>query len=407
MRIAYLDCASGISGDMMLGALVDAGAELAAIQAGIDSLGLPSCRLVASEAKKCGFRGTQIAIEHEPEHKHRHLHHITAMIDGSALTPRQQELARRIFQKLAEAEAKVHGTTIEKVHFHEVGAVDSIADIVGSAIGFDLLGIERVVCSPVPTGRGFVEIAHGRCSIPAPATAELLRGVPLAELDVEGELTTPTGAAIVAALADEFGSLLGMTVEQIGYGAGQKDFPQPNLLRILVAESVSSSAGGTETSDEKRPRTEAIVLLETNLDNVSGEAIGHAVDRLWEAGALDVTLTAVQMKKGRPGIVVSVQAQPADADRLEALLFAHTPTLGVRRSVVMRSVLARQAAKVETPWGPVGGKVAFLPDGTRRFTPEYEDCNRLAVQHGTTLAEVMAAAQAAFRSQTGRDSRVM
>ncbi len=204
MRIAYLDCASGISGDMTLGALVDAGADLAAIQAGIDSLGLPSCRLVASEVKKQGFRATQITIEHEPEHKHRHLHHITAMIDGSALSDHQKELAKRIFRKLAEAEAKVHGTTIEKVHFHEVGAVDSIADIVGSAIGFNLLGVERIVCSPVPTGSGFIEIAHGRCAIPAPATGELLRGVPLAALDVEGELTTPTGAAIVAALADEF-----------------------------------------------------------------------------------------------------------------------------------------------------------------------------------------------------------
>ncbi|HEX2474853.1 MAG TPA: LarC family nickel insertion protein, partial [Lacipirellulaceae bacterium] len=192
MRIAYLDCASGISGDMTLAALVDAGADLGTIHAGIDSLGLPSCRLVASEVKKRGFRALAITIEHEPEHKHRHLHHIKTMIDGSALSARQKDLALRIFQRLAEAEAKVHGTTIEKVHFHEVGAVDSIADIVGSAIGFDLLGSERVVCSPVPTGRGFVEIAHGRCSIPAPATGELLRGVPLAPLDVEGELTTPT-----------------------------------------------------------------------------------------------------------------------------------------------------------------------------------------------------------------------
>src|SRR6478609_234945 len=181
MRIAYLDCASGISGDMTLGALVDAGAELAAIQSGIDSLGLPSCRLVGSEVKKKGFRATQITVEHEPEHKHRHLHHITAMIDGSALTPAQKDLAHRMFRRLAEAEAKVHNSTIEKVHFHEVGAVDSIADIVGAAIGWDLLGVDRIVASPIPTGRGFIEIAHGRCSIPAPATAELLQGIPIAE----------------------------------------------------------------------------------------------------------------------------------------------------------------------------------------------------------------------------------
>src|SRR3982750_2152670 len=256
MRIAYLDCASGISGDMTLGALVDAGAELATIQVGIDSLGLPSCRLLGTEVKKKGFRATQITVEHEPEHKHRHLHHIAAMIDGSTLTARQKTLAKRIFQKLAEAEAKVHGTTIEKVHFHEVGAVDSIADIVGSAIGFDLLGVERIVCSPVPTGHGFVEIAHGRCSIPAPATGELLRGVPLANLDVEGELTTPTGAAIVAALTNDFGPLPAMVVDRIGYGAGQKDFDHPNILRLLVGE-VDSATGSPATSTQANaPKTE-------------------------------------------------------------------------------------------------------------------------------------------------------
>src|SRR4029077_10772747 len=265
MRIAYLDCASGISGDMTLGALVDAGAELASIQDGIDSLGLPSCRLVATEVKKKGFRATQIIVEHEPEHKHRHLHHITAMIDGSTLTASQKDLAKRIFQKLAEAEAKVHGSTIEKVHFHEVGAVDSIADIVGSAIGFDLLGVERIVCSPVPTGHGFVEIAHGRCSIPAPAPGELCRGVPSAAPDVEGELTTPTGAAIVAALANDFGHLPAMTVERIGYGSGQKDFAHANLLRLLVGE-IASATGHQAVEKSHAPRTESIVVLETNLD---------------------------------------------------------------------------------------------------------------------------------------------
>jgi len=387
MRIAYLDCASGISGDMTLGALVDAGADLAAIQVGIDSLGLPSCRLLASEVKKRGFRATQITIEHEPEHKHRHLHHIMAMIDGSVLTARQKGLAKRIFQKLAEAEAKVHGSTIEKVHFHEVGAVDSIADIVGAAIGFDLLGVERIVCSPVPTGRGFVDIAHGRCSIPAPATGELLRGVPIAELDVEGELTTPTGAAIVAALAEEFGPLPAMRVERIGYGAGQKDFPQANLLRVLVGEaSAKPQAAGTAS------QTESIVVLETNIDNATGEMIGHAVDRLWAAGALDVSLAAIQMKKGRPGVLVSVQCRPGDADRLEAIVFAELPTLGVRRSSLLRTVLARQMHEVTTRWGAVSGKVAFLPDGSQRFTPEYESCRWIAEENGVSLAEVMAEA---------------
>jgi uncharacterized protein (TIGR00299 family) protein len=396
MPIAYLDCASGISGDMTLGALVDAGADLAAIQAGLDTLDLPSCRLAASEVKKQGFRATQITVEHEPDATHRHLHHITAMIDASALSMRQRELATRVFKKLAEAEAKVHGTTVEKVHFHEVGAVDSIADVVGSAIGFDLLGVERVICSPVATGRGYVEIAHGKCSIPAPATGELLRGVPLAALDVEGELTTPTGAAIVAALADGFGPLPAITVERIGYGAGQMDFPQPNILRVFVGEPAAKpQSAGT------RPHVETIVVLETNLDNASGETIGHAVDRLWAAGALDVSLIPIQMKKGRPGVLVNVQARPDDADRLEAVLFAETPTLGVRRATVTRTVLAREPFNVATPWGPVAGKVSQLPDGSRRFRPEYDACRRIAEQHGVSLEQVYLAALEAFRLAQG------
>lgn len=375
---------------MTLGALVDAGADLSAIQTGIDSLGLPSCQLVASEVKKRGFRATQITIEHEPEHKHRHLHHITAMIDGSILNELQKRLAKRIFERLAQAEARVHGSTIEKVHFHEVGAVDSIADIVGSAIGFVMLGIKRVVCSPVPTGCGFVEIAHGRCSIPAPATAELLHGVPLASLDVEGELTTPTGAAIAATLAEGFGPLPAMTIYGSGYGAGQKDFPQPNILRILIGES------SLETNDNTQPQLETIIVLETNVDNASGEIIGHAIDRVWSAGALDVSLAPIQMKKHRPGVLVSVQCRPEDADRMQTILFAELPTLGVRRSSVMRTVLARRVHEVTTRWGNVAGKIAFLPDGTERFTPEYETCRQIAEENGVPLADVMAEATRAL-----------
>ncbi|MCC7475863.1 MAG: nickel pincer cofactor biosynthesis protein LarC [Pirellulales bacterium] len=402
MRIAYFDCASGISGDMSLGALVDAGADLAAIQAGIDSLGLPGCRLVKSEVKKHGFRATQVTVEHEPEHKHRHLHHIVAMIERSRLTAQQQELACRIFRKLAEAEAKVHGTTVEKVHFHEVGAVDSIADIVGVAMGLDLLGIERVCCSPIPTGRGFVEIAHGRCSIPAPATGELLRGVPIAPLDVEGELTTPTGAAIVAALAEEFGPLPAIVVEQIGYGAGQKDFPLANVLRLFIGQD----ARAVPTTAATGMRRETIMVLETNLDNSTGEEIGHAVERLWAAGALDVSLTAIHMKKGRPGVLLSVQARPEQAEALMQMLFMEVPTLGIRRSTVERTVLPRSVCEVSTTWGNVLGKVVELPGGTRRFAPEYESCRQLARQHGISLSVVMESARSAWHD-SGRDGRAI
>ena len=391
MRVAYLDCASGISGDMTLGALVDAGADLGVIQAGIASLGLPGVRLTASEVKKKGFRATQITIAHEPEHQHRHLHHITAMIDASVLTARQKELAVRIFTRLAEAEAKVHGTTIQRVHFHEVGAVDSIADIVGSAIGWDLLGVERIVASAVPTGCGFIEIAHGRCSVPAPAVGELLRGVPLAESKVPFELTTPTGAAILSALADGFGPLPAMTIERIGYGAGSRDLEeQANLLRLLVGEATNSAS------------LDRVTVLETNLDDTSGELVGHAIAQLWTAGALDVYTSAIAMKKNRPGVLLNVICRPADADRLEAILFRETTTLGVRRAEMARRTLRREPHSVATPWGPVAGVLAWIDAATPRFSPEFESCRQLAESQHMPLVEIYEAARQAYQSSPAK-----
>jgi pyridinium-3,5-bisthiocarboxylic acid mononucleotide nickel chelatase len=386
MKIAYLDCASGISGDMTLGALVDAGVDLAALNTGVQSLGLPGVRLVATPVKKKGFRATQITVEHEPEHKHRHLHHITGMIDSSTITQAQKDLAKRIFGRLAEAEAKVHNSTIEKVHFHEVGAVDSIADIVGAAIGWDLLGADRIVCSNVPTGSGFVEIAHGRCAIPAPATAELLKGVPLAESRVACELTTPTGAAIIATLVDSFGPLPAMKIEQIGYGAGQKDLEeQANLLRLLVGQADTAAAH------------EQLTVLETNLDDISGELIGHTIERLWQTGALDVTTTSIQMKKNRPGVTVSVLCPADRAGEIEDVLFRETTTLGVRSWTVRRRKLRREPHQVETAWGKVEGVLAWVDPRTPRFSPEFESCRRVAAERGVPLREVYDAARSAFR----------
>ncbi len=388
MKIAYLDCLSGISGDMTLGAMVDAGVPLEQVQAGIDSLGISGLRLAATPVKKHGFRGTKITVEAPPERGHRHLHHIHALIDGSTLSPRQKDLAKRIFDRLGEAEARVHGTTMQKVHFHEVGAADSIADIVGSAIAWDLLGAERLYASPVPTGTGFIEIAHGRVSVPAPATAELLVGVPLAESRVAAELTTPTGAAILTTLVSGFGPLPAMTIERIGWGAGERDLAeQPNLLRLIVGQASSSVA---------EPVLESLLLLEANLDDLSGEAIGYCQERLWGAGALDVFTTPIYMKKNRPGVLLSVLCEPDSGEVLEEILFRETTTLGVRRGAVLRRKLPRRTHSVSTRWGQVAGKLVRMPNGETQFSPEFDACRAIAEAEGLPWRQVFDEAARAF-----------
>ncbi len=385
MKVAYLDCFSGISGDMTLAALVDAGVDLAELNAAVQSLGLPQCRLVSRQVKRLGLRATQVTVEYQPEHTHRHLDQILRMVDRGRLTERQRDLARRIFARLAEAEAKVHGTTADQVHFHEVGAADSIADIVASAVGWDLLGADRLVASAVPTGTGKAKMAHGVWSIPAPATGELLAGVPLAESAVPYELTTPTGAAILTTLADSFGPLPPMTIERIGYGAGQRDLQeQPNVLRLFVGEAVDARPG------------EQVWVVETNLDDVSGELIGYCTTRLWEAGALDVYTTPIQMKKNRPGVTLSALCRASDVEAVETILFEETTTLGVRRWPVSRTVLDRRPHRVQTPWGPIEGKLGGLGSGTPRFAPEFESCRRAASEHKVPLRAVYEAAQKAF-----------
>ncbi|MFW6171908.1 MAG: nickel pincer cofactor biosynthesis protein LarC [Planctomycetota bacterium] len=400
MRVAYLDCYSGISGDMSLGALIDAGVSSQAIQEGINSLGVAGCRLDISEVKKNGFRATHVNVLAEPEHKHRHLRHIVDMIDGSSLSARQRELAKKIFERLGEAEAKVHGTTMEKVHFHEVGAVDSIVDIVGSAIGWDLLGAERVYCSPISTGTGTVRIAHGTVSVPAPATAELLTGVPLTSCAVPVELTTPTGAAIAVTVVDEFGGWPPFRIDGIGYGAGTRDLEdRPNVLRLMVGES-GTGEGNSELEQD------LIWVLETNLDDVTGEWVGYCMESLLAAGALDVYTTPIQMKKNRPGITLGVLCRGGEQERLEDIIFAETGSLGIRRWSARRHTLPRHGQSVRTPWGIVDGKVAVLGGGRERFSPEYESCRQVAVQNGQPLRDVYEAAQQAFdRNQASPMSR--
>jgi hypothetical protein len=374
---------------MTLGALIHAGVDAAAIREAVASLGLPpELELKIARIRKGGFDATQITVEAPHEHVHRHLHHIAKMIDASRLTERQKGLAHKIFRRLAEAEAAVHGSTVEKVHFHEVGAIDSIVDIVGAAVAIDLLGVERIVASPVPTGRGTVKAAHGVMPVPAPGTAELLKGVPLAASTIEAELTTPTGAAILTSIASEFGPLPEMRIEAIGIGAGTRDLAeQPNVLRVFVGTTPESAAGS---------ETDRVWVLETNLDDLPGELIGYCTEQLFAAGALDVFTTPIGMKKNRPGVLLSVLCSEASIGKLEEILFRETATFGIRRYSVARSKLERCTHEVKTPYGPVQGKLGRRPGRPPIFAPEYEDCRRVASEKGVSLREVYAAAIRAF-----------
>ncbi|MEO1996189.1 MAG: nickel pincer cofactor biosynthesis protein LarC [Planctomycetaceae bacterium] len=386
VRIAYLDCSTGISGDMTLAALIDAGADFQQIRRGVESLGIPGVRLEVDTVVKGGFRAQQIHIEHPEQHAHRHLSDIRKLIDEAGqITAAQKELATRIFTAVARAEATVHGSTVELVHFHEVGAIDSIVDIVGSAIGWDLLAVEQVVCSRIPTGRGQVKIAHGVCTVPTPGTAELLKGIPLVDVPLDAELTTPTGAAIVASLVDRFGPLPDMVVDAVGYGAGTMEFSdRANMLRLFVGEQTLAA-----DADE-------VGLLETNLDDVTPEVVGYAKRRLLEAGALDVFSVSAHMKKDRPGIVLTVICRPVDMERLETIVFQETGTLGIRRQRMQRSKQTREICSVQTEWGQVTGKLSRHGSIVGCFVPEFEDCARIAEQQQQSLRTVYRAAESAF-----------
>jgi uncharacterized protein (TIGR00299 family) protein len=391
VRVAYFDCFCGISGDMTLGALVDAGVDARALQSAIAGLGLP-CELTFEAVRRGGFRATHAKVVAPHEHVHRHLHHIEALIDKAGLPTRQTDLAKRIFLRLGEAEATVHGIDIQKIHFHEVGAVDSIVDIVGAAVGLDLLGVERIECSPLPPGRGSVRAAHGRMPLPAPGTAELLKGVPLAESTAEMEQTTPTGAAIVTTVAERFGPLPPMTIETIGLGAGTRDVPDvANIVRLFVG-TVSTPAG-----------SDRVWVLETNLDDLPGEVVGYTTTQLMAAGALDAFVIPIQMKKNRPGIMLTVLCDESKVPEMEEILFRETTTLGIRRYPVSRHKLKRKATAVETPLGLIQGKLGWIDGRPPQFSPEYEDCARVAAERGVPLREVYQAAQLAF-AQRGSSS---
>ena len=390
-RAVYFDCPSGASGDMILGALVDAGAPLDALQAELGKLGLAGWRLAAREVRRGAFRATKVDVQVEgAQHGHRHLGDIVRILERSGLQREVVEGAARVFRRLAEAEARVHGTSIEEVHFHEVGAVDAIVDVTGAVVALRLLGIEAVHVSALPIGGGFVDSAHGRMPIPGPGTVELLRNFPVVDTGVQAELVTPTGAAILTTLAAGAGRMPAMTVERVGYGAGSRDFPdRPNILRVFVGEVAGDAA------------TETVAQVETTIDDMSPQLYEPLMERLFEAGALDVFLTPVIMKRSRPGTVLTALCPPARVAELSRVLFEESSTIGLRWTEVSRARLEREMVTIPTAYGALPFKVSRLGGRVVTVTPEFADVVRLAREKSLAVREVLDQARADARRHFG------
>lgn len=376
MKIAYFDCFSGVSGDMILGSLIDAGLDLGELEKALAGVPLSGYRLSADKVMKRGIAGTSFRVIAEKTGRERHLSDILALIDASSLSERARQSAAAIFRAIAEVEAAIHGKTVEDIHFHEIGAVDSIIDITGACAAFDILGIGAVYCSRINVGEGFVKTDHGLLPVPAPATAKLLAGAPVYSSGIEAELATPTGAAIMAHFSRRFGPLPDMTVRHVGYGAGMKDLAAPNLLRVYIGE------------DDTRDGYDTVVTLETNIDDMNPEIYQHVFDRLLEAGALDVFTAPVMMKKGRPGTLLTVLAREEKREELANLLFAETTTAGIRVGRFERVVCDREMRRVNTPFGEIGVKVLSRRGRVMTVSPEYEECRRIAKDRGVPLKQV-------------------
>jgi uncharacterized protein (TIGR00299 family) protein len=374
MKILYFDCFSGVSGDMTLAALLDLGLPLEKLQEDLKKLGLTNYSLEVRPGSRSGIGalGLEVKVGSHEEH-HRHFSDIRELITRSSLDPGVKEMSLAIFQRLAEAEARVHRKKVEEVHFHEVGAVDSIVDIVGTAIGISFFRPDRIYASELPMGWGFVHCQHGRLPLPAPATVEVLKGYPVKNVDVEGELVTPTGAAIVATLSSKASAFPPMKVEKIGYGMGKKEFPdRPNLLRLILGEATEAY------------QTDRAVVLESNIDDMNPEFYDYLMERLFQGGALDVSLSPLQMKKNRPGTLLRVIAEEKDTDALSELILQESTTLGVRSFPVSRKKLPREVREVETRYGKIRVKIS----GEVRFQPEYDDCRRIAREKSIPIQEV-------------------
>ncbi|MEW5795160.1 MAG: nickel pincer cofactor biosynthesis protein LarC [Candidatus Zixiibacteriota bacterium] len=389
MKLLYFDCFSGISGDMILGALIDSGLPLDRLQHELAKLPVTGFSVSAEKAVKNGITGTKVTVHTDDQKAHRHLKQIMGIIEASSLSNSVKQTSIRVFETLAGAEAKIHDTTADKIHFHEVGALDAIVDIVGAIAAMELLGIDQVWSSAVHVGTGFVDCQHGRLPLPAPATVEILKGTPVYSTGLDAELVTPTGAAILKTMSAGFGPFPPMTLESVGYGAGSRDLPIPNLLRVLI---------GTSADDYEMDQVD---LIEANIDNMPPEQFEYVVDKLMSSGALDAYLTPIIMKKSRPAITLSVIARPQDAPRLLDVVFAETTTLGVRLQKLERRKLKREVRTVVTKYGDVRVKLSWLSGRIRDITPEYDDCRRLAEEKSVPLREVFREAARVARGEWG------
>jgi uncharacterized protein (TIGR00299 family) protein len=406
-RTLYLDCFAGASGDMLVGAMLDSGLDFELLRSALLKLGVEGYELSLGRVDRSGISAAKFDVHltgephsHEHHHNHEHSHghrrqshhrslsEIKGIISSSNLSELVKQRAQAIFQRIGEAEAKIHNVPIETVHFHEVGAIDSIVDIVGACVAFDALKIERIISSPLHVGSGTFQCAHGTYPVPGPATAELLKGVPIYSKDVEGELVTPTGAAIISTLAEGYGPMPMMKIENIGYGAGTRDYPKfPNALRAIIGEL-----------EEDADRTSgAVTVIEANIDDLNAQVFGYLMEKALSAGALDIFYTPVQMKKNRPGVLLTLLCNPPDRERMCDLIFRETTTLGVRYRNEQREILTREFVTVETEYGPIRVKVSRARDGrVMNASPEFEDCRVAAEKSGVGLRDAQTAALKAY-----------
>jgi pyridinium-3,5-bisthiocarboxylic acid mononucleotide nickel chelatase len=406
-RTLYLDCFAGASGDMLVGAMLDSGLDFELLRSALLKLGVEGYELSLGRVDRSGISAAKFDVHltgephsHEHHHNHEHSHghrrqshhrslsEIKGIISSSNLSELVKQRAKAIFQRIGEAEAKIHNVPIETVHFHEVGAIDSIVDIVGACVAFDALKIERIISSPLHVGSGMFQCAHGTYPVPGPATADILKGVPIYSKDVEGELVTPTGAAIISTLAEGYGPMPMMKIEKIGYGAGTRDYPKfPNALRAIIGE--------LEEDADRTPG--AVTIIEANIDDLNAQVFGYLMEKALSAGALDIFYTPVQMKKNRPGVLLTLLCNPPDRERMCDLIFRETTTLGVRYRNEQREILTREFVTVETEYGPIRVKVSRARDGrVMNASPEFEDCRVAAEKSGVGLRDAQTAALKAY-----------